>query len=137
MTALSSQKVMLKGAISATRTIAENESRSGDIVVGTLLAKVGSSDKYVPWTDATATDGSQRPCAILGELVTEAQNQGGDVTRIVYEGGVADSRLITIENSLTLATVVTVPTNAALVARDCLRMFGIIIQTTADAVANS
>lgn len=113
-------------------TVATNGSRSGDIVWGTVMAKIGSSGKWVPWTAVDATDGSQFPIGILYQAdLAEADIQAGDIEDVVMlVGGPVriDEEQITFENSLSKASVITVPTNIGITGEDSLRNKGIELQ---------
>lgn len=128
-TQLTTQDWILQGephALNASETILTNASRSGDLVDGTLMAQITASGKWVPFTDATATDGSAVPSGFYrGPDITEAAIKAGDVTGVTIITGDAllDENLITIENSLTLATALGATIELRTVATE-LRRYG-------------
>ena len=83
---------------------------TAELVYGTLMAKVAASQKWVPFSDETAVDGSAIPLGIfVGTNVTGAALVAGDVVDApILVGGLAliDVNQLVIENSKTLATVV-------------------------------
>ena len=80
------------------------------LVFGTLVAKVASTGKYVPFTDETATDGTAIPAGIfIGNNITGAALVAGDVIdQVILVGGsvTIDVNQLTIENSKLLTTVI-------------------------------
>lgn len=124
------------------QTLLTNAGRSGDLAQYTLMAQISASRKWVPFTNAAATDGSQLPRGIAFSTATEAAIKAGDVTPFsIYSGGEFsfDENQLVIENSLTLNTVITVPTNISTTVREFLReqgMYPVDVQA-GDAAENS
>ena len=125
-------------------TLLTDGSRTVPLVFGTIMSKIASSGKWVPWLNANlgATDGSQYPAGILvaDGGVTAAALAAGDVTNtpILVGGGVkVDSRQIVFDQGSTgvatantLASVPTVPTNSAMQGETWLQIHDIYIQVT-------
>jgi len=91
-------------------TIAQNGSRSGALAPYTLMSKVASSGKWVPFTDNTATDGSAVPQGVyIGNEITEAAIKAGDIEGVEIAVGnfIYTKDLLVIENSKDLDTVIT------------------------------
>ena len=106
------------------QTILQDAGRgAADMVFGTLMAQVPSSEKWVPFTDETATDGTQLPIGILLSNVAAADIVAGDVgeINIMVTGHILDEGQLVIENSKTLATVIT---TADMTVRSFLRTTG-------------
>ena len=74
---------------------------------GTLLGRIGSSNKVVPLTSA-ASDGSQFPVGILANTITLAAEAEGTVSMCV-SGDVATEKVI-LQGSDTMATVISTRT---------------------------
>lgn len=100
----------------------------------TVLAKVASTGKYVPWTSLTATTGAALPRAIyMGDAIAAATIAAGDVTGLhILEGDaiVDESKLVFDGGTLSLASVIN-PSDATnkywiVTGRDVLKMFGIV-----------
>jgi hypothetical protein len=75
----------------------------------TLLCRVPATRKWVPFTDETATDGTELPLGILmSGPVAAASLAAGDVTGqvILRTGARFDRGQLVIENSKTLNTVI-------------------------------
>lgn len=115
----------------------QDAARATVLGYGTLMAKVAASQKWVPFTDETAVDGSAVPLGIyVGEDVTAAALVAGDVTdAAILVGGQAlvDEEQLIIENSKTLATLISALAAAPLwivSVRDVLRMVGIFVEST-------
>jgi hypothetical protein len=75
----------------------------------TLLSRIPASRKWTPFTDETATDGTEKPLGILmSGPITAAAIAAGDVTGqvILRTGARFDRGQIVIENSKTLNTVI-------------------------------
>ena len=122
------------GLTKQAETVAQDAQRSGDMAVYTLMAKNPSTGKWTPFTDETATDGTQYPRGVLLKKLTEAEIKAGDVvnTPILVGDAIVDQNQLTIENSKTLATIVNVPTNFNTAVEDLLRQIGIFMQDTVD-----
>jgi hypothetical protein len=123
-------------------TFKQDAGRSGALVIHTLLAWDSANLKYVAFTDETATDGTQTPVAISQRALTEAQIKAGDVSDFpVYyfaDAGTFDEDQLTIENSKTMDTVITVPANQKQTVRQHLEKLGMlgVTVTDIDAVEN-
>jgi hypothetical protein len=92
-------------------TIKQDAQRATPLAPFTVLAKIAATGLYVPLTSVTATDGSAIPAGIyIGPAITAAALVAGNVTDcpILKSGARVDSGQLVLENSLTLATVVTV-----------------------------
>lgn len=116
-------------------TFKQNAQRSGDVEAYTLLAFDSANLLWTTFTDETATDGTQIPMGISYREITEAQVQAGNVGDYpVYYAGTAtfDEDQLTIENSKTMDTVITVPTNQKLTVRQQLERIGLIGVTVTD-----
>jgi hypothetical protein len=113
-----------------------NGARSGAMAPYTLMAQNPTTQKWVPFTDNTATDGTQWPRGILLINLTEAQIKAADVVDVpILVGGrglVVDKNQLVIENSKLLTTVINVPTNSNKTVETCLREIGIFMQDTVD-----
>ena len=120
--------------VSDNEVIADIDARSGALVPYTLMAYNPTNDEWVPWTVASGIDGTQYPSGILMATYTEAEIQAGPITDVPIivggRGAVIDLSQLVIENSLTLATIITVPTNNAQNAEQHLRSLGIFVQVT-------
>ena len=116
------------------QTLLQDAGRSGDLVRHTLMSFDPSTAKWVPFTDETATDGTQIPTGIIMASVTEASIVAGDVLNIpiLVRGVVVDKNALVIENSKTLATIVNVPTSLNKSVEELLRWTGIFMQDTTD-----
>lgn len=125
---------MGSGLTKEAETVLQDAGRSGNMVYGTLMSRVGSSGKWVPFTDETATDGSQIPKGVLLKTLTEAEIQAADVANvpILVRGEIIDQNQLTIENSKTLATIVNVPTNLNSSVEEIMRWTGIFVEDTID-----
>lgn len=124
------------GYVKPNETFLQDAGRGTAILYkGTVVSKIAASGKWVPFTDETATDGSQIPAGVVLEDIPAASLVAGDVLDIPVlcgAGCTVDENLLIIENSLTLATVVTVPVNIALTVEDCLQIRGIYMALTVD-----
>ena len=104
------------------------------MAIHTLMGYNPSTKKWVPYTNVSATDGTQRPCGILMQSLTAASLVAGDVTdvAILIGNAVIDDGLLVLENSVTLASIITVPTNVAITVEDAMRQAGIYCASTID-----
>jgi len=76
----------------------------------TLCSIVSASGKWVPFTDETATDGTQIPAGIIMAEISGAELVAGDVINVpvlIGNGISIDENQLVIENSKTLTTVIT------------------------------
>lgn len=118
------------GSVSKQLVIAQDGTRSGDLVTNTLLAKIAATGLYVPFTDETATDGSALPAGVyVGPTIAEADIQAGNVDAYGIIGGavVLDKDKLVIENSKTLATVIGATSVEAKTVEDVLNLRGIFL----------
>lgn len=115
-------------------TVAQDAGRSTVMARHTLMAYNPTTQKWEPFTDETAVDGTQYPRGIMQAELTAAQVVAGDVSDVpILVGGVIiDKNALVIENSKTLATIVNVPTNLNSSVEDLLRWSGIYMQDTDD-----
>jgi hypothetical protein len=113
--------------------IAEDAGRATDLLQYTLMGKVAATEKWVPFTDETATDGSAENFGIyMGADIAAADIVAGDVidNAIIYRGLRFDEDKLVIENSKTLATVIGATTIHAHTVRDGLHDQDLIPQKT-------
>lgn len=93
---------------------------------GTLLGRIGASNKVVPLTSA-ATDGSQFPVGVLANTITLAAEAEGTVSMCV-SGDVAVEKVI-LQGSNTMATVISTRTIRDRIGADTV---GIKLVSTTD-----
>ena len=117
-------------------TIAQDGSRSTVLAYGTLMAKVSATQLWTPFIDETATDGTAIPQGIyLGQAIAAADLVAGNmVDSLILVGGALtiDEGQLVIENSKTLATVITVGTTDLRTVRDQMANRGIFVEDTVD-----
>lgn len=120
-------------------TLAQDAGRSAVLAFGTVMAKVAATQKWVPFTSETATDGTSTPTGIfIGADVTAAALVAGDVLDApILVGGacLVDNGQVVIENSKTLATVLTTGTTTVIqiiTVKDALAQVGIFVSDTVD-----
>lgn len=120
--------------IKSAQTVLKDAGRSGDMVINTLMAYNPTTAKWVPFTDETATNGTQIPKGILRRTLTEAEIQAADVADvpILVGDAIVDPAQLIIENSKTLATVVNIPANLNQSVEDLLRWTGLYVETVID-----
>jgi hypothetical protein len=120
------------------QVLSQDGARAVDLVYGTVMAKIAATQKWEPLTDITANDGTAFPLGIyVGDDVPFADLVAGDVVdaNILVGGHVlVDVNQLTLENSLTLATVI-LPTDGAddrftQTVRDYLANLGIFVEAT-------
>lgn len=97
----------------------------------TVLSRVSASGKYVPFTDETAVDGSERPIAISTAEIAGADLVAGDVTgQVVFvQIPLLDKNQLVIENSKLLTTIIT---SLLLTVEEALRQTNIFVEDTTD-----
>jgi len=98
----------------------------------TLMSQVSASGKWVPFTNEAATNGTQIPAGIILATVTGAELVAGDVVDIPILVGIGitiDGGQLVIENSKTLATVIT---DSTLTVKAELRRQGIFTESVID-----
>lgn len=105
----------------------------------TLMGKVAASQKWVPFTDETATDGSAIPQGVyLGPDVAAADLVAGDISdnQILVGAAFFDTNQLVIENSKTLDTVIEATGGADNIniktVRDYLADKGLFAEDTTD-----
>lgn len=102
---------VLEGEVYAreAETLQEDAARLTVLAKYTLMSQVPGTREWVPFTDETAVDGTEKPNGILMASVTAAELVAGVVTDIpIYVGGdfTFDEDQLVIENSKTLNTVI-------------------------------
>lgn len=115
------------------QTLFTDAGRTTNLVFGTLLAKIAATQKWVPFTDETATDGTASPQGIyIGPDIAFADIAAADVTDIAVLIGnaVVDVNQIVIENSKTLDTIIGVTSVNSRTVRDQLSFRGIFAEDT-------
>lgn len=114
----------------------QDAGRTEVLKYGTLMAKVAASQKWVPFTNEAATNGSAHPQGIyIGPDVAASDLVAGDVENahiLVGNGVFIDENQLVIENSKTLDTVITVGTTDLRTVRDHLACRGIFVESTVD-----
>jgi hypothetical protein len=113
-------------------TVAQDAGRSGDMVAKTVMAYNPTTKKWEPWTDETASDGTQFPRAILLDTLAEADIQAGDIVGVplLVGGVITDVDQLVFENSLALDTVINSPAGINTSAEDKLRECGLAVEYT-------
>lgn len=111
-------------------TLLQDAGRATPLVFGTVMAKIAATGKWVPLTNVALTTGAGVARGIfVGADIAAADLVAGDVVdQPIVVGGdalVVDENLITLENSLTLATVVEGTTVQARTIEDDLINVGI------------
>jgi hypothetical protein len=116
--------------------LAQDGARSGNMVPYTLMAQNPSTLKWEPFSDETASDGTQWPRGILMREYTEAAIQAADIPDVpIIVGGkglVIDSGQLVIESSKLLTTVINVPAGINKTVETALSEIGIFVQVTVD-----
>ncbi len=116
--------------------ILQDAGRTAILVYGTVMAKISASQKWTPFIDETAVDGTAIPQGIyVGNDIPAADLVAGDISdsAILAGAGCMVARdQITIENSKTLATVITVGTTDLRTVEDQLANRGIYVEDTVD-----
>ena len=115
------------------QTLLTDAGRSADLVFGTLLAKVAATQKWVPFTDETATDGTASPQGVyIGPDIASADIVAGDITDlpVLIGDAVVDVNQLVIENSKTLDTIIGATSVNARTVRDQLAFRGIFAEDT-------
>jgi hypothetical protein len=115
------------------QTLLTDAGRTTDLLQYTLMAKVAATQKWVPFTDETATNGAAIPQGIyVGGDIASADIVAGDVEGLSILVGDAnfDENQLVIENSKTLDTVITVGTTDLRTVRDHLATRGLFSEDT-------
>lgn len=116
--------------VSETRTLAQDAGRTTDMAYGTVMVMDPSTRNLEPFTDETATDGTEKPIGILLETVPFASIVAGTVSDIpILVGGnvYVDQNKVVIENSKTLNTVIS---SLNLTVRQALKWSNIYCEDT-------
>jgi len=116
--------------VKTAETLLTDAGRSAALVKNTLMSKISASGKWVPFTDNTASDGSEFPAGIIKADVSAAELVAGDVPDIpIIVGGeiTIDVNQLVIENSKTLADVIT---SSGLTVGDELERHNIYVEAT-------
>lgn len=122
------------GQIKSAQVVAQDAGRTADMVYGTVMAYNPTTQKWKPFTDETATDGTGHPAGFLMRKLETADIVAGDVSDVPILVGDAnvDVSQVVIENSKTLATVCNVPAGLNKSVEQLLRMLGLFVETTID-----
>lgn len=110
-------------------SLAQDGARATALTTLTLLSFDSSTRTWVPFSDETATDGTQIPTGISFDSATAAQMVAGAVANFeVYSASEFrfDENQLVIESSKTLNTVVTQPANVNKNVRQHLADIGMI-----------
>lgn len=113
--------------------IFQDAGRTTPLVFGTVMAKIAATQKWTPFIDETATDGTSNPQGIyLGADIAAADLVAGDVIDSVISVGdaIVDLNQLVIENSKTLDTIIGVTSVNARTVRDQLAFRGIFAEDT-------
>lgn len=112
------------------QTFLQDAARTEPLEPNTVLAK-NSDGKWVPLTDETATDGTERPVGISTKQIAAADLVAGDVTgQVVYvQIPLCDKNQMVLENSLTLATYID---TLKITIEEALRQTNIFVEDTVD-----
>lgn len=115
-------------------TVVQDAGRTTDMEKYTVMAYEPSAGKWTPLIDETATDGTAYPRGILLATLTAAEVAAADVVDvpILVGDAIMDANSLVFEASITLATVINVPTNANTTVELELRKLGIFIEATRD-----
>lgn len=115
-------------------TVVQDGGRSTDMVAKTLMSYDPATGKWAPFSDETATDGTQFPRGILLKTLAAADIAAGDVENVPILVGAAiiDRDQLVIENSKTLATVINSPDGVNVNVEDHLRTLGLYMESTVD-----
>ncbi len=119
--------------------LSQDAGRTTVLASKTLMAKIAATQKWEPFTDETATDGTAIPQGIyVGPDITAAALVAGDITdnQILVGAALIDKNQLVIENSKTLDTVINA-TGAAdniniKTVRDYLADKGLFVEDTTD-----
>ncbi len=123
----------IRGGNPRTKTVTfkQDAGRSGAVAAYTLLSKENVGSLYVPFTDETASDGTELPTAISIFEISEAAVKAGNVTdyEVYYLDTRFDAAQLTIENSKLLTTVIT---SQGMTVQDYLEKQGILPLSVSD-----
>lgn len=117
--------------------VAQDAGHTSDLVYGTLMSYNPTSQKWTPFANEAATNGTQIPTGIILAKVLEADIVAGDVENIPILVGdaVINKDLLTIENAKLLTTIINVPTNLNKTVEEVLRWIGIFMSDVVDATS--
>ena len=97
---------------SDSETFLQDAGRSADLLIGTVVSQDPATRKWVPYTDITATDGTEIPSGIILETIPTASLVAGDVADvhvlvggqgvIVRKGDLSTEGGLILENSVVL-----------------------------------
>ena len=125
--------------IDGVAVLLQDAGRAAALEPFTLMAKVAASQKWVPFTDETAVDGSAIPAGIyLGASIAAADLVAGDVVdaSILVGAALIDLNQLVIESAKTLDTVIEATGGADNIniqtVRDYLANRGIFVEDTVD-----
>ena len=125
--------------IAPAEVILTDAARTFPLVQYTVMSQIAGSLKWYPWITGNlgSTTGLQYPMGIyLGDAITAALENAGDITNCpILIGGaglMVDANLLVFDTgpthalaALTLSSVMTVPTNLAMIAERWLNLLGI------------
>lgn len=110
-------------------TIEQDAGRgAADMVIYTVMVKDATTAKLKPMTSLTDVTSESSPVGLLWQTVDAAGIVAGDVTnqKLLVGGNIqVDEDKIIIENSLTLASLITVPAGNQRTIRQALQDLGI------------
>ncbi len=119
--------------------LSQDAGRSAVLASKTLMAKIAAPQKWEPFTDETATDGTAIPQGIyVGPDIAAADLVAGDVVdnQILVGAALIDKNQLVIENSKTLDTVINATGGADNIniktVRDYLADKGLFVEDTTD-----
>ena len=119
--------------------LSQDAGRSAVLASKTLMAKIAATQKWEPFTDETATDGTALPQGIyVGPDIAAADLVAGDVVdnQILVGAALIDANQLVIENSKTLDTVINATGGADNIniktVRDYLADKGLFVEDTTD-----
>lgn len=115
------------------QTILTDAGRTTVLAFGTLMAKIAATQKWVPFTDETATDGTASPQGIyIGPDIAAADLVAGDIAdaHILVGQASVDADQLVIENSKTLNTIIGVTSVNARTVKDQLAFRGLFVEDT-------
>lgn len=119
-------------------TIAQDAARTDVLAFGTVMGRNLSTEKWEPFSDEAAEDGTAIPQGIyVGDEIAAAALVAGDVLNCpIIVGGncTVDRSQVVVENSKTLNTVIAAAANSPIrkTVQDWLEDKGIFIETTND-----
>jgi hypothetical protein len=113
-------------------TLKQDAGRAADLLANTVVSLDPVTNKWVPFTDEAAVDGTEKPTGVILDTVAQADIVAGDVTGIsvlVGAGCAVDKSMLVIENAKTLLTVIG---TLNITVEQCLRWAGIYMEPTID-----